>query len=49
VRKEEKMKGGKKRRGREEGRGPGTATEGGKRGGKQRILKKGWRASLSKK
>jgi hypothetical protein len=27
---------------------PGTATGGGESGGKQRILKKGWRASLSK-
>jgi hypothetical protein len=60
VRKEEKRKGGKKRIGREEGRGKrgrdkalpsssGIATGGGERGGKQRILKKGWRASLSKK
>jgi hypothetical protein len=56
VRKEEKRKGGGKR-GRDKAlpSSPGTAT-GGERErerererGKQRILKKGWRASLSKK
>jgi hypothetical protein len=50
LRKEEKRKGGGKR-GRDKAlpSSPGTATKGGERGGKQRILKIGWRASLSKK
>jgi hypothetical protein len=48
VRKEEKRKGrGKRGRDKALPSSPGSATEGGERGGKQRILKKGWKASLS--
>jgi hypothetical protein len=49
VRKEEKRKRGEKR-GRDKAlpSSPRIATKGGERGGKQRILKKEWRASISK-